>query len=79
MEARTAFLAQNPTRSLGSYMEARNAFLAQKFAGNRRLAEEFFFFQDPAIRQLSKYVASSLHVPAVIELATLMGGKIYFI
>ncbi len=38
-------------------MKARRAFLEQKFAGNRRLAEEFAYIQDPSVTQIHKWQA----------------------
>jgi hypothetical protein len=40
---------------MSSSLEARQKFLNQKFDGNRRLAEEFSYIQDPSVTQLQKW------------------------
>ena len=38
-----------------SSLKQRQKFLELKFMGNRRLAEEFFYLQDPNVRKLEKW------------------------
>jgi len=40
---------------MSSSMKARQKFLEQKFDGNRRLAQEFVYIQDPSVTQLQKW------------------------
>lgn len=40
---------------MSSTLAARQKFLEQKFDGNRRLAQEFSYIQDPSVTQLQKW------------------------